>query len=86
MRNELPVLGVWGRQKCLGAETEHGEWIQQITFSMFWLIAHSFAIEPMLLVIVTRVALAKSSLLTLVRRSLLFICPKLENKTNIYAG
>lgn len=43
------------------------------TFSISWFIAHNLAIEPILLVMVTSVAFAKSSLEILLRRSLLFI-------------
>lgn len=48
------------------------------TFSISWFIAHSLAIDPILFVMVTSVALAKSSLETLPRRSLPFIWPKLK--------
>lgn len=49
-----------------------------LTFSIFSLSAHIRAMEPILFVIVTSVALARSSLLILLRRSLEFICPKLH--------
>src|SRR6218665_163606 len=42
------------------------------------LTAHILAIEPMLLVMVTSVALARSSLLTSLRLSSLIMCPKLD--------
>lgn len=54
-----------------------GEAESDRTFSIFWFIAHSLAMDPMLFVMVTSVALAKSSFDTLLLRSLLFICPKL---------
>lgn len=49
-----------------------------ITLSIFSLTAHMRAIEPMLFVIVTSVARARSSFVTVFLRSLEFICPKLK--------
>lgn len=49
-----------------------------ITLSIFSLTAHIRAIEPILFVIVTRVARARSSFVTVFLRSLEFICPKLR--------
>lgn len=56
----------------------NNEWWIKNTLSIFSCKAHILAMEPMLLVIVTKVALAKSSLLTFDRLSLEFICPKLK--------
>lgn len=49
-----------------------------ITLSIFSLTAHIRAMEPILFVIVTSVARAKSSFVTVFLRSLEFICPKLK--------
>lgn len=46
--------------------------------------AHMRAMEPMLFVMVTRVALARSSLLMLSRLSLLIMWPKLKDKREIH--
>jgi len=51
-----------------------------ITLSIFSLTAHMRAIEPMLLVIVTSVACARSSFVIVFLRSLEFICPKLKTE------
>lgn len=48
------------------------------------LTAHMRAMDPMLLVMVTSVALARSSLLMLSRFSLLIMWPKLSRKDNYY--
>ena len=50
------------------------------------LTAHIRAIEPILFVIVTRVAFARSSLLTSMRFSLLIMLPKLQKEGNEIKG
>lgn len=54
------------------------------TFSIFSLAATMRAMEPMLLVIVMRVAQARSSFDTLLLFSKLFMCPKLQKKAKLH--